>query len=83
MRRRPSHVPAEIEPRINIRISTGIRVVEDKAGVKAAREARTIESELEGSWRAKAGQAAQAGALALDGGPRAGTRPGAVLQAGE
>lgn len=43
VRRRPSDVSAEVEPRLNIRISTGIKIKDDKAGVKAAREARVIE----------------------------------------
>ncbi|WP_158669919.1 tyrosine-type recombinase/integrase [Bradyrhizobium guangdongense] len=66
VRRRPAEISAEIEPRINIRISTGIRIRDDKAGVKAARKAEVIESELEASWRAKAGQGARADALAFE-----------------
>ncbi|MBR1170501.1 tyrosine-type recombinase/integrase [Bradyrhizobium liaoningense] len=66
VRRRPESVPAEIEPRINIRISTGIRISDDKSGVKAARAARKIEIDLEASWAAKAGQGAREAVLALE-----------------
>lgn len=66
VRRRPQQIPSAIEPRINIRISTGIRINDDKAGVKAARAAAAIESELEASWRARAGQGARAASLAFD-----------------
>lgn len=65
VRRRPAEVAA-VEPRINIRVSTGIRIADDKAGVKAARKAREIELDLEASWAARAGQGARAAALALD-----------------
>jgi integrase len=66
VRRRPENVSAEIEPRINIRISTGIRISDDKSGVKAARAARKIEIDLEASWAAKAGQGAREAVLALE-----------------
>lgn len=57
---------AAVEPREIVRISTGVRIRDDKAGVRAARKAASIESELEASWRARAGQGARAAALALD-----------------
>ncbi|MET3348339.1 integrase, partial [Bradyrhizobium japonicum] len=65
VRRRPPEF-AEVEPRVNIRISTGIRIRDDRAGVKAARAARIIESDLEASWRARAGQGARDAVLALE-----------------
>lgn len=66
VRRRPGHVSAEVEPRINIRISTGVRIGDDRVGVKAARKAKEIEIDLEASWAARAGQGARAAALALE-----------------
>lgn len=66
VRRRPEGVSAEIEPRINIRISTGVRISDDRAGVKAARKAKQIEIDLEASWAARAGQGARGAALALE-----------------
>lgn len=57
---------AAVEPREIVRISTGIRIRDDKAGVRASRKAASIESELEASWRARAGQGARATALALE-----------------
>lgn len=66
VRRRPENVSAEVERRVNIRISTGIRIADDKAGVKAARKAKQIEIDLEASWAARAGQGARAAVLALD-----------------
>ncbi|TFV34582.1 molecular chaperone [Bradyrhizobium frederickii] len=65
VRRRPPEFAA-IEPRVNIRISTRIKIKDDKAGVKAARAARVIESDLEAIWRARAGQGARDAALALE-----------------
>lgn len=65
VRRRPPEV-AEVEPRVNIRISTGIRIADDRGGVKAARKAKQIEIDLEASWSAKAGQGARAAVLALE-----------------
>lgn len=66
VRRRPENVSAEIEPRINIRISTGIKISDDKAGVKAARAARRIEIDLEASWAARTGQGAREAVLAVE-----------------
>ncbi|EJN15670.1 phage integrase family protein [Bradyrhizobium sp. YR681] len=65
VRRRPPEFEA-VEPRVNIRISTGIKIKDDRAGVKAARKARQIEIDLEASWNARAGQGSRDAVLALD-----------------
>lgn len=57
---------AEIDPRGIVKLSTGIRVADDRAGVKAARVARKLDIDLEASWKARAGHQARAGLIALD-----------------
>jgi integrase len=57
---------AAIDSRVIVRISTGFTVAEDRAGVKAARAAATIEIDLEAFWKASAGAGARDAALALD-----------------
>ena len=57
---------AAVEPREIVRISTGIRIRDDKAGVRAARVARKIEIDLEASWIAGAGQGAREAAQAIE-----------------
>ncbi|MBR0687293.1 tyrosine-type recombinase/integrase [Bradyrhizobium manausense] len=54
------------EKRSPVRLSTGIRVADDRAGVKASRKAKQLEIDLEASWLARAGQGARAAALALE-----------------
>lgn len=49
-----------------VKLSTGVRVADDRAGVKASRIARKLDIDLEASWKASAGHQARAGVLALD-----------------
>lgn len=57
---------AEFDKRGIVRISTGIRIRDDRAGIKAARVVARIDIDTEASWRASAGHTARAGVLALE-----------------
>jgi integrase len=57
---------AAIDPRGVIRLSTKVRVSDDRAGVRAGRVADRMDIDLEASWKATAGGEARAGVLALE-----------------
>lgn len=57
---------AEFDKRGIVRISTGIRIRDDRGGVKAARAVARIDIDVEAAWRASAGHTARAGVLALE-----------------
>lgn len=57
---------AQFDPRGIVKLSTKIRVAEDRAGVRAGRVADKLNLDLEASWKAKAGQGAQDKLVAID-----------------
>lgn len=57
---------AEVDPRGIVKLSTKIRITDDRAGVRASQVAERMNIDLEASWRAKTGQSAHEAALALD-----------------
>lgn len=57
---------AAFDPRGIVKLSTKVRVADDRAGVKAGRIARTFNIDLEARWKARAGYQARAGILALE-----------------
>lgn len=57
---------AEVDKRGIVKISTGVKISDDRSGVKAARVASRLEIDLEASWNASAGHTARAGILALE-----------------
>jgi hypothetical protein len=68
---------AAFDPRGIVRLSTGVRIRDDRAGIKAARIAASKEIDLEASWKAATGHTARWRSGA--GAPRAGAGPGVRL----
>jgi hypothetical protein len=72
---------AHLDRRGVVRLSTEIRVADDRAGVKASRVADRLKVDLEASWRAKAGGPAGTSFPGPGRGKAPGAGPGAGLQA--
>ena len=64
----------EFDPREIVRLSTKVRVRDDRAGVKAGRAAAKLEVDLEATWKAAAGHQSRGGGIH----PRAGRCQGEV-----